>query len=216
MALHDQTHNAIFEAASTGTTDEARDDDPRALLEELRGDALRFAHRAATMVRDFRETYGLKVTLPFIFQLSGVATFILLRDMQANTSPENSPNEIRSNIPNSQIQTSFEECFRCLIGAGMQYMLPRAIARLLYHSATQLRVKLPDAVEQMLGMVAETAWRPSDLHQLNSCWPNWAASGTWKRNDKNVQMEDMLRKWEELGVQDEVLVKEGESEADVA
>jgi hypothetical protein len=46
-------------------------------------------------------------------------------------------------------------------------MLPRGIARMVYHTATLLKVQLPDAVEQMLGMVAQTAWQPSEMLVLS-------------------------------------------------
>lgn len=94
------------------------------------------------------------------------------------------------------VGTAFEECFRYLLASGMQQMLPRAIARMVYHTARQLAVELPMLVQSTLQLVSNTAWRPSEVRMLSSVYPNYATEGD--------TLEDMLRKWEELTVEDEV------------
>ena len=64
-------------------------------------------------------------------------------------------------------------------------------------------MQLPEAVKQMLDVVAETAWRPADLNRLSSIYPNHAMAGGGRAKVADVQMVDILRKWEALSTQDE-------------
>lgn len=68
----------------------------------------------------------------------------------------------------TRIHASFEEWFQCLLGMGMQNLPPWAIARSIYQGATHMKIQLPHNVLRMLEVVADTAWQPSDLLELNS------------------------------------------------
>ena len=78
-----------------------------------------------------------------------------------------------------------------------------------YHTAVQLHVQLPEAVKQMLKVVAETAWRPTDLNLLSSLYRNPAMTDGRSAKVVDYQMEDILRKWESFDTQDQVLTADG-------
>jgi hypothetical protein len=84
----------------------------------------------------------------------------------------------------------------------MQMMLPHAIARMLHRSALLLQVILPEAVDQMLIMITETSWQPSDLHQLDSVYSTWDLDGRVTAAGGNRDMAAMLKKWERLEIED--------------
>lgn len=167
-------------------------------------DLLQIAYSATTVVRAYRERYGWRIAQCLVYQAASNAAFILLKDMHHN--PESTTDHvhadgyntygIRRHTPISDRATAFEECFRCLLGTGLQHMLPCGIARMVYHTSRELKVQLPEAVEQMLQMVAETSWQPSDLHQISSLYPNWV---TEKKNaqhqtSKKYDMDEVLTK----------------------
>ena len=77
-------------------------------------------------------------------------------------------------------------------------------------------IQLPDSVEQMLRVVAETAWRPSDLHQLSSIHGSFLGANDRPQRWKTANMEDVLRKFEQLGTEDQALVQEQPGEVAVA
>ncbi|KAK4506280.1 hypothetical protein PRZ48_000010 [Zasmidium cellare] len=150
---------------------------------------------AATIARDFRETYGLKIVPPFVSHVAAVASLTLLRSMQQPLSP--SPTKSTTEIEEiEEIERSFAECFRCLLGTGLQDMHARSVARMVYCTSVEMGIKLPDSVQQIISLVVETAWQPLDLHQLSSTYPNWA---TVDRNE-SPNMEDVLQKWEDMTI----------------
>ena len=87
---------------------------------------------------------------------------------------------------------------------------------MVYQVALQQKIQLPDSVEQMLRVVAETAWRPSDLHQLSSIFPSYLGANDRPHRWKTAGMEDVLRKWEQLSVEDQALILEQPGEVAVA
>lgn len=125
---------------------------------------LQWAYRATTCMRDFCEAYGLKIIPSFgILQQGAPSAFILLRNLQSDPHSRNRATRTSTvlNIfesPLDNTTAAFEECFRCMLGAGLQTILPRGIARMVYRTATQMEVELPESVRQMIAMVAETSW----------------------------------------------------------
>ena len=176
---------------------------------DLLHSALDSALAGAAIVRNYREMYGLRTVSPFLIQNAAHALQIFLPNMGSCKTT------LAPNSSAQAIQDGFTECFRCLVAMGMGLLLPRGIARMIYHTSRVLNVQLPDEVMSMLSLVAETAWQPSDLHQLNSCYPNWALASAEKAEVVNYQMDDMLRKWEDLGVHDQALSTENETEVGV-
>lgn len=104
-------------------------------------------------------------------------------------------------------------CFRCLLACGLQLMLPRAIARMACLTAAQLKVRLPDAVEKLLHFFKEDAWHPSDVHQLSSAWPRWTPTNKQTSQGDAPDMENLLRQWQALDVQEKALDRDDEVEA---
>lgn len=87
---------------------------------------------------------------------------------------------------------------RCLLACGVQQMQPRGIARMLCHTAHQLEVQLPDAVQQMLHIMAETVWQPSDVRHFDSCYPNLHIVGQVNAKEHDYEMDSILRRIEEI------------------
>ena len=206
MTLCHQTFEYLFGSKTANVVADALDDSlPIDAKHSLYLKTRQYAYRAATSLRDYRATYGLKLTTPSIFHAATLASFILLHDMQLNPSTSRSPSDSlpkRTTNSITDTQSAFEECFRCLLGGGLQLMLPRGIARMLYHTARQMRVQLPSIVLHMLRIVADTAWRPSDMDHLNSSYPNWAFAQDSDSFTSRDRMEDVLKKWENLEIQD--------------
>ncbi|PIB00574.1 hypothetical protein CB0940_02026 [Cercospora beticola] len=119
--------------------------------------ALSLAYKAAQMLRDHRERYGLKISPPWLVQLSAVAAGVLVLDKDL-TMPnmENHPSDhSRRQITDSH--TAFDEVFRCLLGAGVEIMIARGIARMIYHTALEQRIVLSRSSRAMLQIMADTA-----------------------------------------------------------
>lgn len=95
---------------------------------------------------------------------------------------------------------ALEECMRCLLACGVQQMQPRGIARMLYHTANQLGVQLPDAVKQILHIMAETAWQTSDVDHFDSCYPHLHLIGQAGTKEHDYEMDSVLRKMEGIHV----------------
>ncbi|CAD0114866.1 unnamed protein product, partial [Aureobasidium uvarum] len=147
--------------------------------------ALATAHDHAARLGSFRHHYGLKISPPYFVQANGVVCFTLLQNLDNPTSA-----------------AAFKEAFRCLLGAGMQLLWARGMARMLHLTAQNTGIRLPKAVETMLEAVADAAWTKSDTEMLSSCWPNIAIAKDAKVGE-SVTMEDLIKKWEKLAVDEE-------------
>lgn len=169
--------------------------------EAIRGQMHELTFTAATALRDFREAYGYKFTPPYIFQQATVASFILLRSLDSSydqtRAQETSP-ERHGDRPITDIVIAFEECVRCLLACGVQIMLPRGIARMMYHTAIQLKMEFPKTVEQMLHIIGETLWQTSDLERFNSAYPNLVLASKRNATAEDYEMEKVLRRSEDL------------------
>ncbi|KAI4723345.1 hypothetical protein E4T48_00472 [Aureobasidium sp. EXF-10727] len=161
------------------TEDNTRDQFARTMSSR----ALATAHDHAVRLGSFRHHYGLKISPPYFVQANGVVCFTLLQ-----------------NLDNPASAAAFKEAFRCLLGAGMQLLWARGMARMLHLTAQNTGIRLPKAIETMLEAVADTAWTKSDTEMLSSCWPNIAIAKDAKVGE-SVTMEDLIKKWEKLGVE---------------
>lgn len=175
----------------------------------IRLGAVSTAHEAATLLQAYRRTYGLKIATPHLTQVMAISAFILLEDLPnpiraAHSSPHSDVDRSTTDPqPTWTSKSAFEEIFRCLLGAGMQAMLPRGIARMVYRTTEQMQIRLPARVNQMMKIAAELAWQPKDLLRLSSGYPNVAMmDGTGKRGGE-VRMEELLKKWEKLDIKDQ-------------
>jgi hypothetical protein len=144
--------------------------------------------KAAYLSRDFGSEYGWKIAPPYIPQQTTSAIFIFLQEMQ-----ERSADMVQGVSATVDVEREFEDCFRCLLGIGVQQMLSRGISRMIYHTATELELKLPRLVERMLQIVAETAWQPDDWQYLDSIFPNPITVSSSKAAEKEHRMGTLLR-----------------------
>lgn len=164
-------------------------------------DIIPLAHQSAQFLRDFRERYGLKITPAWLLQLQAVAAGVLVLDpdldnSQIVTTP--SATDLGSASPIDNSATAFDEVFRCLLGTGVEVMIARAIARMTYHTALKHEIFLSRSTMNMLKLMSETAWRPSDLRLVNSTFPNFAT--TKGHDDSEERMSEFLAKWEVLDI----------------
>lgn len=183
----------LKEASSESAASKSR------LAGEKRAEAIFYAHQAATILRDFRERYGLKISPAWLLQLLAVASGVLLDDPELS-NPSN-PMEPGMNEaiqgPIQDSRTAFDEVFRCLLGTSVEVMIARGIARMMYHTAIEQKVPLSNSTHTMLHIMSNTSWRPSDLSLVNSAFPNFATIG----GQENIErMTDLLVKWEKLEV----------------
>lgn len=169
-----------------------------AYREVVRQQLLRITCKVASLLCDFRHTYGYKMPIPFMFQVATLAAFSLLQELNEGTtitteSPTHSASSSRPGdrpsvdaydpprrLPGLPAITTavdaFEETFRCLLACALQIMLPRMICKSISATAHQLRVRLPANVERMMALVAEESWNDGDLDRYfsESRIPNYA------------------------------------------
>ncbi|KAF2169515.1 hypothetical protein M409DRAFT_52055 [Zasmidium cellare ATCC 36951] len=128
-----------YPQSSTGTTGGDDHDDAhfRSQMAQKRlSSSILLAHKAAEMLRDFRERYGLKVTPAWLLQLQAVTAGVLLQDPElADPTIISSPEVNASDRSIRNSHAAFDEVFRCLLGTGVEVMIARGIARMMYHTA---------------------------------------------------------------------------------
>ncbi|PPJ53213.1 hypothetical protein CBER1_11787 [Cercospora berteroae] len=167
----------------------------------LRAQVLQHCYDGATLIRTFREEYGLKCVSFVLLNHSMMGVFICLNDMHANPQRMDS----RAGSQHGPVQdtiSALEECFRILLATSRKWKLSRGLARSFYHTAVEeLHVSLPDSISEMIRVMAGSSWQGSDLQQLSAAiYPNW--SMPYVRNTNYVEdyrMGDMLKKWEQRG-----------------
>lgn len=182
LEVHDNTAQAS--AASLGQT------------QAWPPESLVFALQGANLLRHFREIYGCKFCMAFIFQLAAVACFTLLERMDYAL-----PAHIFAQIGGSpatfqDAASAFREAYRCLLGIGTRVMIARGVARMIFQTLRLMKVTLPSAARLMLEIVAEAAWRPQDVGHFSSVFPNYAMIGNDTDGGTQSRMEDLLIKWE--------------------
>lgn len=184
--------NRVLEIVNAG--DQLQD---AMIVDEFRRRRLRFAHRTTVMVADLRRGYGFGILPLFVWHVCSIALTAFLMEMSsANVDPSN----------RTHIDSSFEECFRCLLSAGMQQLLPRIVARSVWHTARELNVELPASVVQMLQLVADSAWQATDLHGVNAAYPSYAVPRANAGQTQDFALEDLVKKWEALSSNDDELL----------
>lgn len=167
--------------------------------QELLSQAIALSHRSAQILQEFRVRYGLKITPAWLLQLQAVAAGILVLDPEL-TDPTTvmSP---KAGDPDDAIRdssTAIDEVFRSLLGAGVEVMIARAIARMSYHTARKQKIVLSRNTWDMLQVMSGTAWRPSDVALVSSTFPNFAT--TKGHEDKTQRMTEFLGEFEVLEI----------------
>lgn len=182
-------------ATQSPTSERQPDALPRPHSEDTTNYALRHAYDVVALLRDYRESYGMGILMPSVFQSAAIAAFTFLEDLrprephEQRRSPARKPRSDSHAAEISDSSVGFEECFRVLLAGGMQMMLPRAITRAVLSAAKDMNVKLPDAVYGMLKLMTSAAWQPSDVRRLSSFYPNWAVKG---KDRKAALLQELL------------------------
>ena len=167
--------------------------------ERYSSNVIQLAQRSAQILREFRERYGLKISPPWLLQLQAVAAGVLVADPElANPTIVRSPGATEHSGAITNSAAALEEVFRCLLGTGVEIMIARAIARMTYKTALKQKVILSQSTQNMLQIMSETAWRPSDAKMISSKYPNFATSKGY--GDSEERMSELLTKWEVLEI----------------
>lgn len=135
-------------------------------------------------LKDYRESYGLSISLPYQFQQASLCAFTLIDDLKTN--PVGSSTNAQST--NGRIP-AFEECFRCILACGTQATLPRGVARVLCLKARDTQVPWSQAMKEMIRIVEKSAWEPSDIDKFNSTYPSYKASPNRGSDFTDLQQE---------------------------
>ena len=164
--------------------------------------ALALAYKAAQMLRDFRERYGLKTTPAWLLQLQAVAASVLVldKDLKVHTISTHDEHVAASRGPITDSHTAFDEVFICLLGTTVEVMIARAIARMIYHTALEQKIILSRSSRTMLQIMADTAWRPSDLSLLNSAFPDFTTVSGDEESNASRGLGELLSRWEKMDV----------------
>lgn len=171
--------------------------------------------KAADLLRHFRQTYGFKSSLAFIFQPAAVVSSILLNHLgQQDPLPTNSSLSSHSTSPThpappnlangvstlrDDLASAFNESYRCLLAIGTRVMIGRGVARMVYHSSRSADTPLPEATQRLLEVVNEIVWTSTDVQHISSSFPNWAMER--RVGSEEGRMENLLRQWEAMSIE---------------
>lgn len=97
---------------------------------------------SAKFLRYFRQKYGFKSALAFIFQAAAVVSSILLNNLGTSSTLTQDPTEELSNLQ-IDVESAFDESYRCLLAIGTRFMIGRGVARMVYHTSRTAKKPLP-------------------------------------------------------------------------
>lgn len=186
--------NAFQMERGKALSGEHSSDESVKVVSELIGKEDIYALRAAVLLRDFRETYGLKITLPSVFQAQAATSFYLLLRLDTATGQAPPVFLNRGGSVRDDVCAAFEESFRCLLGASTHMMMARGVLRMLIQTAIHLEITLPPAV--ITAIQTLQIWDSSNIEQISSNYPNYAIVHNAKSR-ADAQMETLLKKWEQ-------------------
>jgi hypothetical protein len=152
----------------------------------------------ADLLRSFRQTYGFKSSLAFIFQSAAVVSSILLSHLGSQTPTLTALANGESSLYND-LSSAFNEAYRCLLAIGTRVMIGRGVARMVYHSSRAAKIPLPPDTQRLLDVVNEIVWTSTDVQQISSNFPNWAMAESLRTEEG--RMENLLKQWEDLSLQ---------------
>jgi hypothetical protein len=152
----------------------------------------------ADLLRSFRQKYGFKSSLAFIFQAAAVVSSILLSHLGSQTKTLAALANGESSLY-SDLSSAFDESYRCLLAIGTRVMIGRGVARMVYHSSRVAEIPLPPDTQRLLDVVNEIVWTSTDVQQISSSFPNWALAKNL--GSEESRMESMLKQWEGLSVE---------------
>lgn len=152
--------------------------------EELWMAKLNACFAVSKTLKDYRESHGYSISLQYQFQQASVCAFALIDELTNKTVESSANAQLTGNrLP------AFEECFRCIIGCGVQATLPRGVARMLCLKARRANVPWSQAMEEIIRIVEKTAWEPSDIDKFNSTYPSYRVSPNHGSDVTDLQQE---------------------------
>jgi hypothetical protein len=165
--LHTKAKSLLEGAAHTRDADEAAESDDTVTPIKLLAQAAYHACEGGKIIKHHRETYGVKVIAPLLWQVSIISAFTLMQVMASRIANSDIIfEEMRSRYgeyDTPMIQSAFVECFRFLLGSGLQHMFTRGVVRMMVHTSRQLGIELPGPATRMLTITEESAWSPSNV-----------------------------------------------------
>jgi len=157
-----------------------------------------YALQAARMLASYRELYGLKITLAFVFQTAAVSCFTLLANPDFSL-PQSQAVFEGNPVPFRNAKSAFDESYRFLLGIGTRVMLARGVARMVYQTSKMSGAQLPGAARQVLEIVSEAAWRSTDAQMISSRFPNYVVAANPERKHE-ARLSSMLAQMETMTV----------------
>jgi len=127
----------------------------------------------AKLLRHFRQNYGFKSALAFIFQAAALVSSILLNHLGALFTPPQGFTEGSSNLQ-IDVESAFDESYRCLLAIGTRFMIGRGVARMVHHTSRTAKTRLPVGTQRLLDVVKDVMWTSTDIQHISSSFPKWA------------------------------------------
>ncbi|KAH9828416.1 GAL4-like Zn(II)2Cys6 (or C6 zinc) binuclear cluster DNA-binding domain [Teratosphaeria destructans] len=158
---------------------------------------LQHATQAATVVRDFRTTYGMKMTLAFVFQCAVISSFTLIQYLNGSDELAAAPISPANTLTSPA--AAFEETFRCVLGAATHVMIARGACRMIDRTMQMKQVAMPPRVTRMMAGIEQLTWQASDLEHISSTYPNYGVLADSTHGD-SVEMERLLKEWEVMSL----------------
>jgi hypothetical protein len=118
---------------------------------------------AADLLKNFRQKYGFKSSLAYIFQSAALVSSILLNN------PELPPKRflhVANGVSNlhDDIVLAFNESYRCLLAMGTRLMVGCRLAHMVYQtSCTGNEAPLPEDTRRLLVVVNDIVWTTTDV-----------------------------------------------------
>lgn len=170
--------------------------------------SLLYCTQASALLRIYRETHGLGVVLPFVFQASTLVCFTLVQDVQkwqnlnkrshgAKADNVDLTTESRADEAWDEANVAFEEGYRCLLGMATQVMMARAVVRMLYHTLNLMGVTMHEPMDVLAERTMNALWRTAETKAISSSYPNYALVKQGKASETE-RMEILLGKWENM------------------
>jgi hypothetical protein len=129
---------------------------------------------AVDLLIPFRQTYGFKSSLTFIFQVAATVSSVLLSHLGAQARNSSNLTEKLPAKLYDDLVSAFNESYRCLLAIGTRVVIGRGVARMVYHSSRAGNTPLPDDTQRLLEVVNDIVWTSPDMQHVSLDFPDWA------------------------------------------
>lgn len=146
---------------------------------------------------DHRREYTLETAGSYCIQAGALTSFKALKML----AEYRNGGSIREDLPDGaldDLESAFEEGFRCTLGTGSQLALAAGVARMVVQTASQLNA-LPRSVMRALNAIRpmlDDAHRPKDT---SSAYVNYALVAR-AQADEDTRMDEILRKADQMSI----------------